>query len=303
MDNEKIIEEEKNNDAVLDTKSNEEKDKIIIKEIVETTSNNLIILKLGGSAITKKSENKFEMNYSVLNRVAEEIKKAKDKKNFGLIVVCGVGPFGHSNVVKYNINNGIESEEQMAGVKETNNACNFVGNEAVNALKRFGLKAKLVQGDKIALQENKKIDSFSTKTYDELLERGIIPVSTGIMVPDLKLVWSVMSGDQIIAQLAQNLRPKKVFIGTDVDGIFTIDPKEFSDAELIPEITKENIKQILEKVGESKSIDVTQGMKGKLEKLAETLNQTPAEIFNLFTEGNLEKLLKEEEIISTKIKL
>ena len=265
--------------------------------------NDLIIVKLGGSAITKKADNKFEMNREVLERAAREIKNAKDSAQFDIILICGVGPFGHSNVVKHNINNGIETEEQMLGVKETNLACNYVGNQAVDALKRVGLKAKLVSGEKVALQENKKIDSFSEKTYKELLEKGIIPVSTGIMVPDTKLVWSVMSGDQIIAQLAQKLQPKKVIIGTDVDGIFTADPKVDSKAELIPEITKENVLSVLEKVGESKSVDVTQGMKGKLEKLSQTLNGVPALIFNLYIEKNLEKALEGEEIIATKLAL
>jgi isopentenyl phosphate kinase len=273
-------------------------------EVVEETKNDLVIIKLGGSSITKKAENKFEMNSELLAKAAREIKKALEQKpELKIILVCGVGPFGHSNVVKYNINDGIETEEQMAGVKETNNACNFVGQEAVNALTRVGLRTKLIPCDKIMLQENKKVDSFSPSKYKELIERKIIPVSTGIMVPDTKLVWSVMSGDQLIAQLAKTLKPKKVIIGTDVDGIFTADPKEFSDAELIPEITKENVAQVLEKVGESKSIDVTQGMKGKLEKLAETLNGVPAEIFNLSTGGILEKALLGQEIKSTKIKL
>lgn len=285
----------------------EEKIQSVVEENIEENveeNNDLIIVKLGGSSITKKADNKFEMNSPVLARAAHEIKKSLEQKpGLKIILICGVGPFGHSNVVKYNINNGIETEEQMAGVKETITACNFVGQEAVNSLTRQGLRAKLIPCDKIMLQENKKVDSFSPKTYKELIERKIIPVSTGTMVPDTKLVWSVMSGDQLIAQLAKELKPKKVIIGTDVDGIFTADPKEFPNAELIPEITKENIAQILEKVGESKSIDVTQGMKGKLEKLAETLNGVPAEIFNLYTERNLEKALLWQEIKSTKIKL
>ena len=83
--------------------------------------------------------------------------------------------------------------------------------------------------------------------------------------------------------------------------LFDSDPKENPKAQLIPEITKDNLAQVLEKVGESKSIDVTNGMKGKLDKLTQTLNSVPALIFNLYTEKNLEKALKGEEIMATKI--
>jgi len=112
-----------------------------------------------------------------------------------------------------------------------------------------------------------------------------------------------MSGDVAIAELCKQLRPEKVLMGTDVDGIFTADPKVNPKAELIEEINKGNLEEVLKRAGESKSVDVTGGMKGKLEKLAETLDGVPAEIFNLITKGNLEKVLKGEDIRCTKVKL
>lgn len=263
----------------------------------------LYVVKFGGSVITKKGENKFEMNYAVLERLAFEIKNACSKKKFKLILVCGVGPFGHLNVVKYKINDSVRSEEQILGVKKTNLDCDFVGKEVSKALEKAGIKTVCVPAYNVCEQRNKKVEKFDFKPYEKALEEGKVPISTGIMVKDSELNWSVISGDQIIAQLAKHFKPKKVLLGTDVDGIFTADPKEDPSAELIPKITKKNIGKILEQVGESKSVDVTQGMKGKLEKLAATLHGTPAEIFNLFVEGNLEKALEGKKIKGTKILL
>ncbi len=264
----------------------------------------LIILKLGGSAITKKADNKFEMNYEVLNRSAQEIKNAQEQNpDLELIVVCGVGPFGHTNVKEFDINNGITTDRHKAGVEKTNKDCDFVGNETVKALKNIGLKAKLISGYDICKQKNKQVVSFDLGPYKKALEEKIIPITTGIMVEDKELVWSVMSGDQVIAQLAKHLSPEKVLIGADVDGIFTADPKNDEKAELIEEITKENIESILEKVGESRAVDVTGGMKGKLDKLAKNLGGVNVEIFSLFVEKNLENVLLGKEIKSTKIML
>ncbi len=266
--------------------------------------NELIVLKLGGSAITYKKENKFEMNYSILGRAAQEIKKVLGvKKNLELIVVCGVGPFGHSNVVKYDLNKKIETEKQEMGIGITNADCDFVGSEVVNVLKKVGLKSKLVSGYEVCEQKNKNVEKFNLTQYKKNIKSGIISVTTGIMVPDKELVWSVMSGDQVIAQVARYLNARKVLIGTDVGGIFTEDPKENPKAELIELITKENLNKVLQKCSGSKSIDVTGGMKGKLEKLSKTLDGVPAEIFSLFIKGNLEKALLGKEIKSTKIKL
>ncbi len=46
----------------------------------------LIILKLGGSVITKKSEEKAEINQRNLNRLAKEIAQAKKQRKFRLVV-------------------------------------------------------------------------------------------------------------------------------------------------------------------------------------------------------------------------
>ncbi|MFA5931083.1 MAG: isopentenyl phosphate kinase [archaeon] len=263
----------------------------------------LIVIKLGGSSITKKADNKFEMNYDVLNESAKEIALAVKEKKLKLIVVCGAGPFGHTNVIKYDLNNGIKTKEQEKGTEITIKDCNFVGEETVSALEKVGLKAKLIPGYEVCKQDSKKVISFETEEYLLAIKEGFIPVTTGTMVKDKSFKWSVMSGDKVIAQLAKQLKPKKVIMGTDVDGIYTADPKADSKAELIEEITKENVPKILEKVGESKSVDVTGGMKGKLTQLSEQLNGTPAEIFNLFTKDNLYKTLVGKKIKCTKITL
>jgi isopentenyl phosphate kinase len=264
----------------------------------------LVVIKFGGSAITKKADNKFEMNYDVLERSAKELAHVlAKKKDLQIILVCGVGPFGHTNVVKHGLNDGIKEAKQFEGVKITNSDCDFVGKETARALQKEGLKTKFIPGYEVCVQLNKKVKTFDVAPYKKAVEEGYIPISTGVMVKDDALVWSVMSGDKVIAQLARQLKPAKVLMGTDVDGIYTADPKSSPKAELIEEITPETVPLILEKVGESKSVDVTGGMKGKLTQLSEQLNGTPAEIFNLMKQGNLIKVLHGENIKDTKIYL
>ena len=72
-----------------------------------------------------------------------------------------------------------------------------------------------------------------------------------------------------------------LFFGSDVDGIY--DNKK----ETIKEINKENISQYTKAIGESKHIDVTGGMRNKLEKVQQYKNKYITYIFNL----NKEKAL------------
>ena len=62
---------------------------------------NPYIIKLGGSVITAKEENKFEIREAELERIALEIKKAMKKKKFSLILVHGAGAFGPTKVFLY----------------------------------------------------------------------------------------------------------------------------------------------------------------------------------------------------------
>ena len=281
------------------------------KEIKEIPINNkkniglsdLVVIKFGGSSITKKADNQFEMNYEVLNQSAEELYRAIKKTKYKVALICGEGPFGHTNVKKLNLNDGIKTREQEEGTQKTIVDCNFVAQETSTALEKFGLKTKIIPGYLVCKQDNRKAISFDTKEYVKAIHGGFIPITTGTMVKDKTLKWSVMSGDTAVAELCKQLRPRKVIMGTDVDGIYTADPKVNPKAKLIESITKENVPKILEMVGESNSVDVTGGMKGKLEKLALTLNGVPGEIFNLFTKGNLEKAFIGEEIKDTKIRL
>ena len=56
----------------------------------------------------------------------------------------------------------------------------------------------------------------------------------------LRSSWDVTS-DTIAACLAARLRAQRLILLTDVDGLFTKDPKKYSDAKLIPSISLEEL--------------------------------------------------------------
>ncbi len=263
----------------------------------------LILLKLGGSSITKKADNKFEMNIAVIDDAAKEIAFALKERDFNLIIICGVGPFGHTNVKEYDLNDGIKTKKQEEGTEKTIKDCDYVADQVIETLEKQKLKTRHIPGYWVCKQDNKKVITYEIEEYEKALRGGEIPITTGIMVKDRTLKWSVMSGDTAIAQITKLMKPDKILLGTDVNGIYTADPKINPAAKLIKEINKENFNEVIKMASESNSVDVTGGMKGKLEKLAEQLNGSEAQIFNLFTKGNLEKALLGKELISTKIKL
>ncbi|MEW6295575.1 MAG: isopentenyl phosphate kinase [Candidatus Diapherotrites archaeon] len=261
----------------------------------------LIILKIGGSVCTYKEENKLEAKEEIIKRIAKEIKEAVKKGKFKLILVHGAGPFGHTNVANFGINNGVYSKKQKEGLEKTIKDCNFLGSIFLKKLNEKGVRAVGLNPNKIIVQEEKKIIKFNLSKIEEALSEGKVPVLYGQMVPDTKLNASVASGDAITSFLSKEFKPEKVLLGTDVNGIFTADPKTNPKAKLIERIDEKNFGEVLKKVEEAKTVDVTQGMKGKLTKLREQLKGTRAIIFNANIKGNVKKALLGERI-GTEIK-
>ncbi len=263
----------------------------------------LYIMKLGGSVITAKEENKFEAKEKLLEQIGSEIKKALKKKKFFLVLVHGAGPFGHTNVSEYGIDNGVFTERQKKGLEKTIKDCNFLDSIAVKKMREAGLSAIGFDANKLVVQEEKKIIKFDCKAIQKALKEGKIPVLYGQMVPDKKLNASVVSGDAIIAFLAKKLNAKKIFLGTDVAGVFTADPKKDKKAKKIELINKKNFDKIIEKAGESTATDVTQGMKGKLMKIRQMPAGIETIVFDAAKQENVYKALVGEKIEGTEIRL
>jgi len=263
------------------------------------------ILKIGGSSVTEKDSNKIKAKLESIERIAEEIRKAKSQKEFRLIVVHGAGPFGHRLVTNYKIKNAVRSGKDVEGFVRTHNSMEDLNKIFMDVFREQGLLGFPIQPSACIIQEDKKIVKFDTEIIERLIQTGsgITPILYGDMVIDRKLGASVVSGDAIVPYLAKKLNVSRVFMGTDVDGIFTADPKRDKDAKLVEKIDKTNFNEILKSAGEAATVDVTGGMRGKLLRLRDTLKGVDTIIFNITKEGNAYKVLVGQKIRCTEIKL
>ena len=83
----------------------------------------MIILKLGGSVITRKEADKPTINHENLKRITREVAESTHQK---LIVVHGAGSFGHPLAKKYAIGDEIQDnldlKKKMLGFSLTQHA-------------------------------------------------------------------------------------------------------------------------------------------------------------------------------------
>jgi isopentenyl phosphate kinase len=113
------------------------------------------------------------------------------------------------------------------------------------------------------ISENKRITNFNTKIIETLLESGMIPVLYGDAVLDNKQRFAILSGDQLIVEMALRLKADKIIFGSDVDGVYTANPKNVHDARLIENFSLKQLDDLI-KIGDPLNTDVTGGMLGKI---------------------------------------
>ncbi|MDF1498297.1 MAG: isopentenyl phosphate kinase [Patescibacteria group bacterium] len=265
------------------------------------TKNNLIILKIGGSVITDKENGRKIVKKNNLNRISREISEAKKKKGFSLVIVHGVGSFGHKLAKQFELSSGYKNKSQIKAISDLCADLQELNIEVKKHLKRNSINAITFQQSSAWILNNKKLGKFDLTIIKKYISLNLVPVLYGDVLIDSKLSFNILSGDKIIYYLAKELKAKKVIIGTDVDGVFDCDPKIYKNANLINEVNNKNINHFY--IGKSTSTDVTGGMKGKVDELI-SLSKfgIESEIINISKPNILKKSLCGQKNIKTIIK-
>jgi isopentenyl phosphate kinase len=132
------------------------------------------------------------------------------------------------------------------------------------------------------------------KEMQGLIEQKKIPFTYGDVVPTKNCKgqyyneYEVMSGDISVEQIAKIWPATKVYLATDVDGVYATIDSKLLDLQIAKEISFKPHGNYEIKFEKAK-IDVTNEMKGKLESIAR-LN-APVRIFNGLKPGYLKRAL------------
>jgi isopentenyl phosphate kinase len=251
----------------------------------------LVILKLGGSVVAGKGEEKAEADKGNLRRLAREISEAKREGRFRLLIVHGAGPFGHVPAREYGLDKGLKNARQVEGFSLTHQSMEKLNYSVVDFLIREGLNAIAYQPSALGILRDRELVYFPIKVLEQLLDMDLIPVAYGDVLADEKTGVNILSGDHLVPYLARKLNADRVVVATDVDGIYDKDPKKYGDAKLIGEVTSENI-GLIHEIGSSRRTDVTGGMERKLDELLKLADQgIESEIISALKPGILKKTL------------
>jgi glutamate 5-kinase len=212
------------------------------------------VIKIGSSVLT---DDNGELIEDVFDDIAEEVSKVRSKRIEIVVVSSGAIAAGMKKM-------RLSQKPIEISTKQAIAAC------GQSSLIWYYEKAFSAFGEKVA-QILLTHDSFSIrkrflnarKTLFTLFRMGVIPV---VNENDTVAVEEIMFGDNdnLAALVTSLVEADLLVLLTDIDGLYSKDPRKYNDAELISEINVIN-KMVEEIAGETHGKTTTGGMKTKIQ--------------------------------------
>lgn len=235
----------------------------------------LVFLKLGGSLITDKRQPETP-RLDVIRQVAATIASAlRRDRSLRLLIGHGSGSFGHVYGRRYGTRTGVQTPEQWYGFAATADAAARLNRIVIGALLEEQVPAWSIQPGVALRCADGRVEQGPDDTVRLALARDLIPVVFGDVALDSVRGGTIASTEEIFASLAQNLRPQRLILAGEVDGIYTADPLLDPNAQRIPVITPARLEEIGGSLGGSHGVDVTGGMRAKVEESLAMVRTNP----------------------------
>ncbi|NLI61984.1 MAG: isopentenyl phosphate kinase family protein [Methanosarcinaceae archaeon] len=254
--------------------------------------NNITVLKIGGSAVTDKSDKSGFFKSDEMKRIAKEIAMSEDSLKNGLIIVHGAGSYGHTHAKEYGLDKAFDAE----GIMITHDSVRKLNEFIVSELRNEGIKAIPLNPFAFSVCSDGRLTEMFTNQIKLMVKHGLVPVLHGDVCMDEKRGICILSGDQSLPYIAAVSGAKNVGLSSATDGVLD------GHGKVIKEINSENFEYYKQFIGGSAGTDVTGGMLGKVKEMLMLAEDYKIEscIFNANTPGNIQKYLSGEEL-GTKI--
>jgi isopentenyl phosphate kinase len=255
----------------------------------------ITVLKLGGSAITDKAR-ECTPDIPTIQKIADQLRDY----DLPLLLIHGGGSYAHPFVAKSGLGKGLRHRSQLRSISETEF---YLGQLTRIICASLLLRGKLpvpFHPMSFVTFDNGKVKRILLDPIRKALLAGLIPLLHGDLVFDESRGVGVLSGDRIASLVGQRLGASRVLLGSDVDGVYSQNPKTFPSATLVSEVTSHNFRSVLE-ASRGPSGDVTGGMAEKVRQALQLAkNGCECYIFNLKEKNALRKVLEGDRITGTR---
>ncbi len=264
-----------------------------------------VVLKLGGALLTDKSK-PYTIRNGIIEKITKEIRNCFDLGLIGkLVVIHGVGSFGHPPVLKYNLHRGYENDKQLLPLSKTQNTVDILKLKLIEGFQNVEVPIIKMYTSSMCIGEKMKIINYMFDPLKGFLSLGMVPLLGGDMMFDREMGFSVCSGDQIAITVSREIKADYLIFATDVKGVYDKDPKIHSDAQLIRSINVDKINDFIKRKIFSSEVDASGEMIGKLKSIKSIKNLIKEDlttiILSMIEKNNLKKYLSNKNVLATEI--
>ncbi len=268
---------------------------------------NLYVIKIGGSVITKKDQT-FPSDWSLIKEtytkflriknlisISKVLKKLKET-GARFVLVHGSGTFGHSLAKRF-----LESKDttMLYLIQKSLKLLNF---SFKKVMQYNDLDVATVDASKhVIYHEGSYIVGRFLNHVTKQLKKDKLVSTYGTLVR----IWrndsyKIFSSDDIAKLLAIKLKAKALVFMTDVDGVYTADPKTVKEAKLLHVVDENVLNNII--FGSRKN-DVTGNMKRKVYNALEAASHgINSYIINGFFPQRVFRLVKNNVLTGTLVR-
>ncbi len=237
----------------------------------------IIFVKLGGSIITDKTQPECA-DVATIRRLAGELRQALEAApDVRVIVGHGSGSFGHVYAQRYGIHRGLAPDADWMGFALTSGAALRLNRIVVEELLAADIPALALQPSTTLVAHGGQLHRWETASLAHALTHRLVPVIHGDVAFDEVQGSAIISTEQLLAHLAAlpALQPSRIVLVGE-SGVYTADPRRNPQAERIARIDRRNIADVLAGTGGSHGVDVTGGMRSKIELMWQLVQAIPS---------------------------
>ena len=193
-----------------------------------------------------------------VRKIASAISEARQGAEFDLIIAHGAGAYGHQPAKKYDAMKGIHPEYGWKGYYQIRAAMTQMNLRFVGLCQQENLYPVTIQPASITLANRGHIESMYLSSIQTLLDFRQIPLLHGDIVLDKERGFTIASTEDLLIFLSEHLVFKRIIMLSDVEGVLD------KFGQTIPIIDRNNFNEIDAYLGDARGIDVTGGMRQKV---------------------------------------
>lgn len=264
-----------------------------------TACGETVFLKLGGSLLTDKTAREV-LRANRVESICAQIATVLDARpELKLVLGIGSGSFGHFPAFQYGLAQGADHPDAWMGAAITADSAARLVRHVTGCLIKAGVKAWSCQPGSAWMARGRRVRGGPADVLARALASDLVPVVHGDVMLDLEQRVCIASTEEIFRFLAPSLRPNRILLAGEVPGIMSGPEEQWRGAKPIPRLQPERSGALPLVLGASRGVDVTGGMRTKLQLCLEMVKACPeahVHVFDGRPPGAVQAVLRDPDL-------